>query len=77
MMDNGEIVEDGSPAELMGDEESLLFKLVEEFGSEFDCMGVCAPGRNNPLRGSRDSVPIMENKREMIEDGMREDSDSF
>lgn len=84
MMDNGEIVEDGSPGELMGDEESLLSKLVEEFGSEFESMGVYAPGRvggplDNQRRGGSRPVetPIMENKREFKDERLAEDSDSF
>ena len=57
MMDNGEIVEDGSPGELMGDSDSLLYKLVEEFGVEFKSMQVLSPGRKRYSLENRGEIP--------------------
>ena len=80
MMDNGEIVEDGSPAELMGDSESLLYKLVEEFGPEFPSMSVLTRDQGksrlkNSLMQGRDPELIIESKG-FLEEKINEDSDS-
>lgn len=40
MLDNGEIIENGEPNRQLGDPESFQFKLVGEFGKEFDTMDV-------------------------------------
>ena len=40
MLDNGEVVEEGAPMELLHDKGSLLLKLTEEFKNDFECMNI-------------------------------------
>ena len=40
MLDKGEVIENGEPNRLLNDSESFLYKLVGEFGKDFDTMDV-------------------------------------